>query len=160
MPRMTKKSSSSSAIDAESRATPCMQGPAPSSPSSKESAVFTDCFRGAGRASLSSTPTSHLLGSSSAAQMQTRNQIHRLKIHRCLRLLRVAVPDLAPHRPNRILVRHAASRATHGSPASPASGRVSKATKRSRPTKTQSEWVETASDGHGVVWKCRGKADV
>lgn len=122
--------------------------------------MFMDCFRGAGRASWSSTPTSHLLGSSSAAQMQTRNQIHCLKIHRCLRLLRVAVPELAPHRPNRILVRYAASRANHRSPASPASARVSKASERSRPTKTKSEWVERASDGHDVVWKCCRKADV
>lgn len=108
--------------------------------------MFMACCRGAERASLSSTPTAHLLGNSLAAQMQTRNQTHHLKTSRCPRPLLAAGPQMAPHRPIRILMRRAASRTPHGNPVPPASGRVSKVSKRSYPIQMQPEWVEMARD--------------
>ena len=106
-----------------------MQGPAPSSPSSKESAVFMACFQGVERPSLSSTPTTHLSGNSSAAQMQTQDQTARLKRLHDMRHLRAAVFRLNPHKPNRISMGCAASRTYHGNPMPPTLGRMSKAQK-------------------------------
>lgn len=99
-------------------------------------------FQGVERVFWSSTPTAHLLVNSLAAQMRTRNQTHRLKTSRCLRPRRAAVPQMAPHRPIRILMRRAVSRTPHGNPVPPASGRVSKVSKRSYPIKMQPAWVE------------------
>lgn len=57
-------------------------------------------------------------------------------------------------------MRRAASRMHHGSPVSCALSRVSNASTRSRPIKVQSEWVGTACNSLGVVWKCCGTANI